>query len=202
MRRDPNRWTSCLVRAVLVLGLALPAPVLASPGEPEAKKEGQKSEKSAEKSEKSADQSAEKSASQVDKPRVFTNADLERYGAASPSPARKPAAPGAAPPAPSEPEAPPPEPEAPAEERPGQATVPELLARRTELEERRTYLQAKVNWLRNPLLPAPSPPAGEELLDRTLSGAQVFDRSRSRLTETNNRIIKINQILIAMGAGS
>ena len=135
--------------------------------------------------------------------RVFTNADLEKYGKRPSRPGAPPTPPGRKPAEKDEP----PETarelakEAPPEERPESATMPELDARRLDLEALESYLKSKEEWLKNPFLPPPAPPPGETLLDPALDAAQELERTRAREAETSNRLNKVRMLIRARRGG-
>ncbi len=149
-----------------------------------------------EKDEKAAETKKESAAK---KPRVITNADLEKYGkratpvsgVARAQPTAPPLLPQAPPPAPPRTTLPP-------EDRLDGASLPELEERQRELEERLTYLKAKVAWIKNPFLPQPIPPAGEKLLDPSLGPGQELEVTRSRVFAVEGRLGKI-RLLIQSG---
>ncbi len=135
------------------------------------------------------------------KPRVITNADLEKYGKrATPvsgkpraQPTTPPVLPQAQPPAPPRSTLPP-------EDRLDGASLPELEERQAELQARLTFLKAKVAWIKNPFLPQPIPPAGEKLLDPSLGPGQELQLTRSLVFAVEGRLGKI-RLLIQFGGG-
>ena len=135
------------------------------------------------------------------KPRVITNADLEKYGkraapvrgVARAQPTTPPLLPEAQPPAPPRTTLPP-------EDRLDGALLPELEERQAELQGLLTYLKAKVAWIKNPFLPQPIAPAGEKLLDPSLGPGQELQLTRSRVFAVEGRLGKI-RLLIQSGGG-
>jgi hypothetical protein len=136
------------------------------------------------------------------KPRVITNADLEKYAKRNkqaprvqtpPRPAAPPVEGPAEPPAPRTPGLPP-------EELLEAASLPELEDREQELATLVDYLKAKEAWLKNPFLPRPTPPPGEVLLTEGVSGADELQRTRTRIFATEGRLQKV-RVLIQAGGG-
>jgi len=128
--------------------------------------------------------------------RVFTNADLERYR----RPVAERLAPPSAPPALAQPREPAAEAVAiPPEDRSQPVATPELRAREAELETLIAYLRAKEQWLKNPLLPPPTPPAGETLTDAVTAGGQQLDSTRMRAAQNETRLLRVRAMLQARG---
>ncbi len=141
-----------------------------------------------------------KKQSAAKKPRVITNADLEKYGKRA-TPVSGKAKPIVAPPLLPEVQPPaPPRTTLPPEDRLDGALLPELEERQTELQGLLTYLKAKVAWIKNPFLPQPIPPAGEKLLDPSLGPGQELQLTRSRVFAVEGRLGKI-RLLIQSGGG-
>lgn len=144
-----------------------------------------------------------KKQSAAKKPRVITNADLEKYGKRT-TPARgkavtQPTAPYVLP------EAQPPEPARttlPPEDRLDGSSLPELEERQTELQELLTYLKAKVAWIKNPLLKRLIPPDGEKLLDPSLGPGQELQLTRSRVFAVEGRLGKIRLLIQSGGSAA
>ncbi len=135
------------------------------------------------------------------KPRVITNADLEKYGKRATRVSGKPRAQPTTPPV--LPQAQPPAPPRttlPPEDRLDGALLPELEERQAELQARLTFLKAKVAWIKNPFLPQPIPPAGEKLLDPSLGPGQELQLTRSLVFAVEGRLGKI-RLLIQSGGG-
>ncbi len=184
--RSASSWTAAawLLGAVLAVG-ALSFTAAAAP----------EKEDKEDKAEETKKQSAAK------KPRVITNADLEKYGKrATPTrgkartqPIVPPLLPEAQPPAPPRTTLPP-------EDRLDGASLPELEERGRELEERLTYLKAKAAWIKNPFLPQPIPPAGEKLLDPSLGPGQELELTRSRVFAVEGRLGKIRLLIQSGGS--
>jgi hypothetical protein len=179
-------------RWLLAAALVLPAPLaLAAPDEKAEEAEDARQDSKAE-------------AGKTAKPRVITNKDLEKYGRGRhPSwrlirtdrPAQEPLPPvpgpveetlGLLPP----------------EDRPGEATLEELVLRDMELSERLRYLEAKERWMRNPLIPAPTAPPGEALLDPAISGAMQLERTRGLIQETRTRLTDVRMLIQNWGEGN
>jgi len=151
--------------------------------------------------------------------RVYTNADLKRYerpegtrtplrAAPLPPPTTGmepaiPAAPTEAlPPPPSETERETPAAAAqaiPPEDRLEAVPTADLRAVRRELESLLQYLRAKEQWLKNPLLPPPAPPAGEALTDPTEGAGQQYQSTRTRTAQTETRLLRVRAMLEARG---
>ena len=142
------------------------------------------------------------SSSKTGKPRVFTNADLEKYS--KPSKGRKVVrTPPVAALPPQEEVAPvPPRSSLPVEDLLDAASLPDLEERQQELQELLAYLQAKVAWIKNPFLPQPIPPAGETLLDPSLGGGQELELTRSRAFAVETRLGKVRALIQAGGGGA
>ena len=142
-----------------------------------------------------------KKQSAAKKPRVITNADLEKYGKRT-TPARakvitQPTAPYVLP------EAQPPEPPRttlPPEDRLDGSSLPELEERQRELQELLTFLKAKAAWIKNPFLKRPIPPAGEMLLDPSLGPGQELELTRSRVFAVDGRLGKIRLLIQSGGS--
>jgi hypothetical protein len=75
----------------------------------------------------------------------------------------------------------------------------DLRAREEELERLLEYLQAKEQWLKNPLLPAPVPPAGEMLADPAQGSGQQYQTTRTRAGKTETRLLRVRAMLKAHG---
>jgi len=149
--------------------------------------------------------------------RVYTNADLERYGrpreerpplrsAPAPAPAvltgpEIPAAPLDLVPAPvTQPEPPPAAAEeVPPEDRIEPVATEDLRAREEELRTLLEYLRAKEQWLKNPLLPAPTPPAGESLTNLDEGSGQQYQATRTRAGQAETRLLRVRALLKARG---
>lgn len=132
--------------------------------------------------------------------RVFTNADLERYG--RPGAVRSPGRTASAPPPAAAPEADSPVAAAvaiPPEDRIEPVATPDLRAREAELEALLQYLQAKERWLKNPLLPSPAPPAGEQLTDPATGSGRQYESTRIRAAQTETRLLRVRAMLQARG---
>jgi hypothetical protein len=146
-------------------------------------------------------QDKKESSSKTSKPRVFTNADLEKYskagktGKASKTVQTTPAA--VFPPQ-EEVAAVPPRTSLPVDDL-FEATLPELEERQRELQELVVYLRAKEAWLKNPFLRRPTPPAGEMLLDPSMGGAQELRVTQSRIFAVDTRMGRIRALLQAGG---
>ena len=196
--RTHNRLT--LAAALALACLLAPFPAVA---DEEKKKEEPKQEEP-----KQEEPKQEKAAAPKPKARVFTNADLKRlaesgsgsvtggsytHDRSTPSSAPRPQleAPPA-PPAPVQPQAFP-------EDRPESATVPELQDRLPVLQAEQEYLAAKQRWMRNPLLPQPIPPPGEDLVDKTRTGADQMRDTERRLRMVENRLNRVRALLKAAG---
>lgn len=186
--RSASSWTAAAWLVATVLAVA--AVSFTATAAPDKDGKEDKEEKAEE---------AKKSAAK--KPRVITNADLEKYGKRT-TPARgkavtQPTAPyvlpEAQPPAPARITLPP-------EDRLDGASLPELEERQTELQELLTYLKAKVAWIKNPLLKRLIPPDGEKLLDPSLGPGQELELTRSRVFAVEGRLGKI-RLLIQSGGG-
>ena len=184
--RSASSWTAAAWLVVAVLAVAAVSFTAAAAPDKEDKED---------KAEETKKQSAAK------KPRVFTNADLEKYGKRA-TPARAqartqptvpPLLPEAQPPAPPRITLPP-------EDRLDGASLPELEERQRELQELLTYLKAKAAWIKNPFLPQPIPPAGEKLLDPSLGPGQELQLTRSLVFAVEGRLGKI-RLLIQSGGG-
>jgi hypothetical protein len=185
MIRKPS---AALLAGILALAGALPAAAVPAPEEekkPETEQDGAKS------TEAKPDESGKTV-------RVITNKDLEKYGeprgaAAGPAAAAAPA------PVPAPAPAPVPEGEIlPPEERlDGTVTPEELVQREAELSELLAYLEAKEFWFKNPLVPAPEPPPGEDLLDAGRSGAEQLRDTRVRIDDTRRRLDTVRALLRA-----
>jgi hypothetical protein len=148
-----------------------------------------------------AEEAKKKESAAKKKPRVITNADLEKYGKRPRPGQRTIVRPAPAVPLPADPEPPPPAGRSlPPEDRLDQATLPELEAREVELQALLSYLEAKEAWLRNPLLPAPPPPPGEVFLDPELSGAEEFEQTRSRAFSVRGRLGKVRLLIQSGGS--
>ena len=189
-----------------VLGLLLAGAVFffASPGltaspSPEQEKKESKKESDAEGPDASDKDAAKKKTTPVTKkkPRVFSNADLAKYAKKPATPAQPQGVrPSIAPADPVSPEGRSPRITVPADDLEN-ASVPDLEARRQELTELVSFLEKKVAWLKNPFLPRPEPPYGEELLDPSLSGGQEYQLSRSRIVTVRGRLQKVERLLSA-----
>ncbi len=184
--RSASRWTAAawLVAALLAVG-AVSFTAAAAPDK----------EEKEDKAEETKKQSAAK------KPRVITNADLEKYGKRATPVSGKPRAQPTTPPLLPQVQPPaPPRTTLPPEDRLDGALLPELEDRRTELQGLLTYLKAKVAWIKNPFLPQPIPPAGEKLLDPSLGPGQELQLTRSLVFAVEGRLGKI-RLLIQSGGG-
>ena len=152
------------------------------------------------------DKAAEtKKESAAKKPRVITNADLEKYGKrATPARGKARTQPTAPPflPEVQPPSTAPPRTTLPPEDRLDGASLPELEERGRELEERLTYLKAKAAWIKNPFLPQPIPPAGEKLLDPSLGPGQELELTRSRVFAVEGRLGKIRLLIQSGGSAA
>ena len=183
--RSASSWTAAAWLVVAVLAVAAVSFTAAAPD-----KDGKE-----DKAEETKKQSAAK------KPRVITNADLEKYGKrATPARAKArtqptvpPLLPEAQPPAPPRITLPP-------EDRLDGASLPELEERQRELQELLTYLKAKVAWIKNPFLKRPIPPAGETLLDPSLGPGQELELTRSRAFAVEGRLGKIRLLILSGGS--
>lgn len=181
MFRKPS---ATILAGMLALAGALPA--AAGPAPEEDKKPESKQEDA-----KPADGEQDKKGDAV---RVITNKDLEKYGKPG-SPAARPVTvvpPAAGPAAPPEGEPLPPE-----ERLDGTVTVEELMQREAELAELLAYLEAKEFWFKNPLVPAPEPPPGEDLLDPGRTGAEQLRDTRVRIDDTRRRLDTVRALLRA-----
>jgi len=147
------------------------------------------------------DKDEKASSSKTSKPRVITNADLEKYSKGGKG--RRVVQKTAVVPLPLQEEiaVAPPRSSLPPEDLLDAATLPDLEERRQELETLLTYLKAKEAWIKNPLLPQPIPPAGEKLLDPSLGGGQELLVTRSRAFAVETRLGKIRALLQAGGGG-
>jgi len=186
--RSASSWTAAAWLAAAVLAVAAVSFTAAAAPEKEDKED---------KAEETKKQSAAR------KPRVITNADLEKYGKRT-TPARtkartQPTAPYVLP------EAQPPEPARttlPPEDRLDGSSLPELEERQTELQELLTYLKAKVAWIKNPLLKRLIPPDGEKLLDPSLGPGQELQLTRSRVFAVEGRLGKIRLLIQSGGSAA
>jgi len=186
--RSASSWTAAAWLAAAVLAVAAVSFTAAAAPEKEDKED---------KAEETKKQSAAK------KPRVITNADLEKYGKRT-TPTRtkaitQPTAPYVLP------EAQPPEPARttlPPEDRLDGSSLPELEERQTELQELLTYLKAKVAWIKNPLLKRLIPPDGEKLLDPSLGPGQELQLTRSRVFAVEGRLGKIRLLIQSGGSAA
>jgi hypothetical protein len=75
----------------------------------------------------------------------------------------------------------------------------DLRAREEELGTLLEYLRAKEQWLKNPLLPAPTPPVGEVLADPALGSGQQYKATRTRSAQVETRLLRVRAMLEARG---
>ena len=139
------------------------------------------------------------SSSKTSKPRVFTNADLEKYSKAGKGRKVVQTPPARVLPLEEEVAPAPPSRGLPVEDL-LEATLPELEERQRELQELATYLRAKEAWFKNPFLRRPTPTAGETLLDPSISGAQQLQVTRSRIFAVEIRLGRIRALLQSGGS--
>ena len=192
----------CLAGAIVFwMAPALTASPVPAPEEEKTEAKDSKKKEESQGDEAAAEKKAAPAAPK--KPRVITNADLAKYAkksSAAPRVARtgSPASPVLA------------TPDQPAAPGPGvrirlpgddldSATLPELETMRDELASLLRYLEVKFAWFRNPLLPAPDPPHGEEFLDPELSAAQDRELTRTRILSVRGRLQKAEALLASRG---
>ena len=186
--RSASSWTAAAWLAAAVLAVAAVSFTAAAAPEKEDKED---------KAEETKKQSAAK------KPRVFTNADLEKYGQRAGGGSAKVVARSTAPWVPAEVKVSQPRTSLPPEDRLDGASLPELEDRRGELQTLLEYLKAKAAWFRNPFLPRPTAlPPGEVLLDEQLSGAEELRLTQTRLFAVQGRLGKIRLLIQSGGGGA